>query len=166
MPAAHDGRHTMKHYLEKLADTIRTQWDAPALSDFHGRRITFGELAASMEKTRLALAAAGVAKGEKVALCARNSSFWAETYLAVNTSGAVIVPILFNFTPEGIMHLVDHSESLVLFVDRDVGAGLDFAKMPHLKAMVSVEDGAVLASRDDAAAKAFAEASTRPALIK
>ncbi len=147
----------MKHYLQKLADTIRQQWNSPALSDFHGRRITFGELAASMEKTRLALAAAGVAKGEKVALCARNSSFWAETYLAVNTSGAVIVPILFNFTPEGIMHLVDHSESLVLFVDRDVGAGLDFAKMPRLKAMVSVEDGALLASRDDAAAKAFAE---------
>ena len=147
----------MKHYLEKLADTMRKQWGDPALSDFHGREITFGELASSMEKTRLTLAAAGVAKGDKVALCARNSSYWAETYLAINTSGAVVAPILFNFTPEGIMHLVDHSESLVLFVDREVGAGLDFAKMPRLKAMVSVEDGEVLASRDDAAAKAFAD---------
>ena len=150
-------RNFMKHYLQKLAETIQKQWNDRALSDFRGRSITFGELAVSMEKTRLALQASGVSKGDKVALCARNSSFWAETYLAINTSGSVVVPILFNFTPEGIMHLVDHSESLVLFVDREVGAGLDFEKMPLLKAMVSVEDGAVLVSRDDAAAKAFAE---------
>ena len=58
----------MKHYLKLLAETVCGHWDAPALADFHGRRITCGQLAASIEKTRLALREAGVRRGDKVYL--------------------------------------------------------------------------------------------------
>ena len=132
------GANAMKHYLAALADTIRSNWDAPALADFRGRRLTYGQLAASMERTRLALRAAGIARGDKVALCAASSAAWAETYLALCVSGAVAVPILPNFTPEGIARLVDHSGSTVLFADRDVAAAVDMAAMPRVRAVVSV----------------------------
>ena len=120
----------MKHYLEMLAEVVREHWDAPALADFHGRRLTYGELAASIERTRLALREAGVRRGDKVALCAHNCAAWAETYLGIVSSGAVAVPIL---------------------------SGLDFSKLPRIRAAVSIEDGAVLGGRDRAAAKAFEE---------
>ena len=150
------GANAMKHYLAALADTIRSNWDAPALADFRGRRLTYGQLAASMERTRLALRAAGIARGDKVALCAASSAAWAETYLALCVSGAVAVPILPNFTPEGIARLVDHSGSTVLFADRDVAAAVDMAAMPRVRAVVSVGDGAVLHTRDEGASAAFA----------
>ncbi|MBQ3811256.1 MAG: AMP-binding protein [Kiritimatiellae bacterium] len=147
----------MKHYLEALAETIRAHWGDPALADYHGRTITYGELAVSMEKTRLALRAAGVRRGDKVALCARNCAAWAETYLGIVSSGAVVVPILSNFTPEGVQHLVDHSESRVLFTDSDLAATLDFSETPRVRAAVSIDDGAVLHGRDRSASRAFAE---------
>ena len=147
----------MKHYLEMLAEVVREHWDAPALADFHGRRLTYGELAASIERTRLALREAGVRRGDKVALCAHNCAAWAETYLGIVSSGAVAVPILSNFTPEGVQHLVDHSESRILFTDPEIAAGLDFSKLSRIRAAVSIEDGAVLGGRDRAAAKAFEE---------
>ena len=147
----------MKHYLEALAETIRAHWGDPALADYHGRTITYGELAVSMEKTSLALRAAGVRRGDKVALCARNCAAWAETYLGIVSSGAVVVPILSNFTPEGVQHLVDHSESRVLFTDSDLAATLDFSETPRVRAAVSIDDGAVLHGRDRSASRAFAE---------
>jgi long-chain acyl-CoA synthetase len=147
----------MKHYLELLAEVVRAHWDEPAIADFHGRGIKYGELAVSMEKTRLALREAGVRRGDKVALCAHNCSAWAETYLAVVASGAVAVPILANFTPEGVQHLVDHSESRVLFTDPEIAAALDFSKLSRIRVAVAVEGGAVLGGRDKAAAKAFEE---------
>lgn len=147
----------MKHYLEMLAEVVRERWDDPALSDFHGRRLTGGELAASIERTRLALREAGVRRGDKVALCAHNCAAWAETFLGVVASGAVVVPILSNFTPEGIQHLVEHSESRILFTDPEIAAALDFGRLPRVRAAVAIEGGAVLGGRDRAAARAFEE---------
>ena len=152
-----DSATAMKHYLELLAETVRGHWDDPALADFHGRRLTCGELAASIERTRLALREAGVRRGDKVALCAHNCAAWAETYLGVVASGAVAVPILANFTPEGVQHLVDHSESRVLFTDPEIAAALDFSKLSRIRVAVAIEGGAVLGGRDRAAAKAFEE---------
>ena len=147
----------MKHYLKLLAETVCGHWDAPALADFHGRRITCGQLAASIEKTRLVLREAGVRRGDKVALCAHNCAAWAETYLGIVASGAVAVPILSNFTPEGVQHLVGHSESRVLFTDPEIAAALDFGKLPRVRAAVAIEGGAVLGGRDRSAARAFEE---------
>ena len=147
----------MKHYLEALAETIRAHWDEPALADYHGRRITYGELAVSMERTRLALRAAGVRRGDKVAICARNCAAWAEAYLSIVASGAVAVPILSNFTPEGVAHLVDHAESRLLFTDAELAATLDLSRASRLRAAVSIDDGSVLYGRDRSAARAFAE---------
>ena len=146
----------MKHYLEWLADTIRQQWDDGALADYHGRRMTYGDLAVSIEKTRLALRAAGVRRGDNVALCARNCAAWAETYLGIVTYGAVAVPILSNFTPEDIVHLVDHSGSLLLFTDKNAASALDVSKAPTLRAVVSIDDWSVIAGNDKVATDAFA----------
>ncbi len=146
----------MKHYLQKLTETVQTHWNDNALSDYRGATMTYGELARALEAWHLAFAAAGIRKGDHIAICAKNSSAWAVAYIAVVTSGAVAVPILPNFTPDGIQRLVDHSESKLLLADADIEGSLSFEGMPHLKASVSLEDGHVFHGRDAAAAEAFA----------
>ena len=152
----------MKHYFQKLTETVRAHWDSPALSDFRGKSWTYGEMAAAIETLHLAFRKAGLVKGDKVALCAGNSAHWAQSYLAIVTYGTVAVPILPNFTPEGVTHLVDHSESVLLLADPSIAKTLDFDAMPHLKAILSAEDFSVLKRRDE---KVVAAIESRKALF-
>ena len=79
----------------------------------------------------------GLKKGDKVALCAKNSARWGITFFAANTYEAVLVPILADFHPDSVNSLVDHSESLVLLTDTDIWNKLDITKMPTIKAVIS-----------------------------
>ena len=89
----------MKHYFTRLQEQIREHWDAPALSDYKGESFTFGDLAAHIEKFHIFFESAGVKRGDKIAICARNSARWAVSFLAANTYEAVTVPILSDFHP-------------------------------------------------------------------
>ncbi|MCQ2184455.1 MAG: AMP-binding protein [Bacteroidales bacterium] len=138
----------MKHYFESLEEAIRKNWKNPALSDYLGETFTFGMLASSIEKIHIFLELAGIRKGDKVALCARNSARWAVTFLGANTYESIVVPLLADFTPDNINSLVTHSESRLLFTDTEMWRKLDIMKMPGLIAVVSVNDFSVLWAAD------------------
>ena len=127
----------MTPYLKKLEEQIRLNGDKAALCDYGSTIFTYKDLAEQMEILHLFFRAAGIKKGDKIALWARNSARWAVTFLAVNTYGAVIVPILADFTPEGAARLVDHSESVLLFTDPDAWKRMDVTSMPRLRAAVN-----------------------------
>ena len=93
--------------------------------------------------------AIGLKKGDKVALCAKNSARWGVTFFAANTYEAVLVPILADFHPESVNSLVDHSESLVLLTDTDIWSKLDITKMPTIKAVISSSDFSLLYAADE-----------------
>lgn len=150
----------MKHYLSRLENIVKSHWDGKALSNFKGESFTFGETAAYIEKFHIFFREAGIQKGDKIAVCARNSARWAVCFLAANTYGAVTVPILADFHPESINALVDHSESKLLFTDTDLWKKLDAAKMPLLQAAVSVGDFSMLYCRDGKVSEAFGKASS------
>ena len=145
----------MKHYLAKLEETVRLQWDEPALCNYKGEQFTFCDLATSIEKFHILFEKAGVPKGARMAICARNTARWAVSYLAICTSGAVVVPILADFHPDSVNRLVDHSESTVLFADPDIWETLDAEKMPLLECVFSTRDFSILYSRGDAFPKAW-----------
>ena len=84
----------MKHYLKKLEDTIRALWVQKALCDYGGEAFTYGDIAAVIEQFRFFLDETGIAKGEKIALCGRNSARWAMTFWGINANGRVAVPLL------------------------------------------------------------------------
>lgn len=149
------GELEMKHYLETLKETICGQWGDIALSDYRGKDWTYGEMARVIAGLHLAYAAAGVSAGGKIALCGRNSASWAIAYIGTVSSGNVVVPILPNFTPEGIENLVAHSDSEILLVDEEIAKTLNFEAFPRVKVMVSIEGLKVLKSRDDVARVAF-----------
>ena len=139
----------MKHYFTRLEEAIKTGWDRPALGNFRGELFTFGQLAEQIARFHIFFEAIGIKKGDKVALCAKNSARWGVTFFAANTYEAVLVPILADFHPDSVNSLVDHSESKVLLTDTDIWAKLDIEKMPTIKAVISSSDFSLLYSSDD-----------------
>ena len=139
----------MKHYFTRLEEAIKTGWDRPALGNFRGELFTFGQLATQIAKFHVFFEAIGLKKGDKVALCAKNSARWGVTFFAANTYEAVLVPILADFHPDSVNSLVDHSESMVLLTDTDIWNKLDIAKMPTVKAVISSSDFSLLYSADE-----------------
>ena len=126
----------MKHYLKKLEDQVHNRAFSPALGDFEGATYTYADLAVKMAVLHAFFREAGIKKGDKISLVARNSARWAIFFLAANTYEAVIVPILPNFTPEGAMQLVNHSDSVLLIADSDIWSNMDPAKLPKIRGVV------------------------------
>ena len=145
----------MVHYLKNLENTIRNHWTQKALCDYNGDSFTYAQLAINIERFRIFFEAAGIGKGEKIAICARNSARWAMTFWGVNVNGRVAVPLLADFHPDTVSALTQHSDSLVLFVDDDIWAKLDPESMQGLKAAVNVKDGNLLWHRDQEVADAW-----------
>ena len=139
----------MKHYFTRFEEAIKANWERPALGNFRGEVFTYGELATQIAKFHVFFDAIGLKKGDKVALCAKNSARWGVTFFAANTYEAVLVPILADFHPESVNSLVDHSESLVLLTDTDIWSKLDITKMPTIKAVISSSDFSLLYAADE-----------------
>ena len=139
----------MKHYFSRFEEAVKANWERPALGNFRGETFTFGELATQIAKFHLFFETIGIKKGDKVALCAKNSARWGVTFFAANTYEAVLVPILADFHPDSVNSLVDHSESLVLLTDSDIWAKLDITKMPTIKAVISSSDFSLLYASDE-----------------
>ena len=138
-----------KHYFSRLQEAINANWNRPCLCNFRGEEFTFGDFATNIAKLHLLYEKIGLKKGDKVALCAKNSARWGVAFFSVNTYEAVIVPILADFHPDSVNSLVDHSESLVLFTDTDIWKKLDISKMPSVKAVVSTADFKLLYAADE-----------------
>ena len=139
----------MKHYFTRLEEAMKANWGRPALGNYRGELFTFGEVAENIAKLHVLYEAAGLKKGDKVALCAKNSARWGIAFFSANTYEAVVVPILADFHPDSVNSLVDHSESTVLFTDTDIWNKLDITKMPMIKAVVSTADFKLLYAADE-----------------
>jgi len=131
-----------KHYLQYLTEVMDHQWNDLALSDYNeNHEYTFGELAVEMLRLQVLFEQLGLKRGDKIALCGRNCANWAVAYLAIAAYEGVCVSILQDFTAEDITHLLDHSDSELLFVGPYVWKDLQLQKMPaKIKAVLSLED--------------------------
>ncbi len=145
----------MRHYLKNLEDTVRNHWTLSALCDYNGDSFTYANLATNIEQFRIFFDAAGIGKGDKIALCARNCARWAMTFWGVNVNARVAVPLLADFHPSTVAILTNHSDSSVLFVDDDIWAKMNPDEMPNLKAAVNVKDYSILWHQDQAVADAW-----------
>ena len=147
---------TYPHYLERLQAATRKYWDKPALNTIGGDSLTYAEMATAIARFHIIFEKAGFKKGDKIALCANNGARWGFAYLAVNTYETVIVPILADFTPESVMGLVNHSDSVALFTNAARWKKMDPEKMPALKVVFDVDNWDVLLCRDEKIADAVA----------
>lgn len=121
-----------------LENSIRKNWDRPALSNYQGATLKYSDVARRLAKLQIAFEQCGLQKGDKVAICSRNQAHWGVSFLAAMTYGAVPVPILHEFKPGNIHYLVNHSEAKVLFVDEVIWEGLSADEMPDLQVVVQI----------------------------
>ncbi|HNV52825.1 MAG TPA: AMP-binding protein, partial [Tenuifilaceae bacterium] len=134
-----------KEFIEK---SIKTNWNQPALSDYQGGTYTYGDVAKQIHRIHNILNTWGVKQGDKVALIGRNNANWGIIYLATVSYGAVIVPILPDFSTTDVHNIVNHSDSVILFAGEMVWPNLSEAEMPNLRAVFSVNDFNILVNRD------------------
>ena len=128
---------------------IRDNWDRPAISNYQGATMHYRDLARLIAKLHIMFEECGLEKGDKVALCSRNQANWAVSFLAVMTYGAVPVPLMHEFKPSNIHHLVNHSESRVLFVDEVIWENVSETEMPNLQAIIQVNSFQLLYAAND-----------------
>ena len=136
-------------FNELIEKSIINHWDSDALTDYKGKTLQYHDVARKIEKIHIMFEASGVQKGDKIALCGRNSSMWAAAFLATLTYGAVAVPILHEFTPEQIHNIVNHSEAKILFVGDVVATEIDNTKMPALEGIFYLPDLSLILSRTE-----------------
>ena len=138
----------MRHYLNRLQESIKAKWETPALSDYRGETFTFANFATEIARLHTIYRKLGVNAGDKIALAAKNSSRWAMAFLSVTTYRAVAVPILCDFTPEAITNLTAHSDSVILFTEPRIFEEMEVEKMPEVRIVINLEDYSVLYLRD------------------
>ena len=132
-----------------IQKSIIDHWDLDALTDYKGATLQYHDVARKIEKLHIMFENSGVEKGDKIALCGRNSANWAVAFLATLTYGAVAVPILHEFTADQVHNIVNHSEAKLLFVGDVVATTIDPTKMPALEGIINIPDYSLLLSRTD-----------------
>lgn len=127
-------------FIRYIEQSIKNNWNRPSLTDFKGATSSYKDVARKIEKLHILFEYSGIKKGDKIALCSRNMSSWGIAFLSTLTYGAVAVPILNEFKPDNIHHIVNHSESRLLFVGDVVWENLDESAMPGLDGILRIED--------------------------
>jgi long-chain acyl-CoA synthetase len=138
-----------KSFNQLIAKSIAANWDYDALTDYKGATLQYKDVARKIEKIHIVMEHAGIQKGDKIALCGRNSAHWGVTFLAILSYGAVAVPILHEFNAEQIHNIVNHSGSRLLFVGDVVAKCIDPIQMPELEGIVYLPDFSLLTSRSE-----------------
>lgn len=149
-----------QNFVESIAGAMRGHWDVPCFSDLDGGTLTYGEVAHRIFKLHNIFSELGIERGNRVAVVGRNSAHWAATYLATVTYGAVIVPILPDFTSAEIEHIVRHSEARLLFVADAIWDRLDEGKTPTVEGVFRLADFSLYWSKQDKLQEIVAHADT------
>ena len=132
-----------------IEKSIIDNWDLDSLTDYKGKTLQYHDVARKIEKLHIMFEASGVQRGDKIALCGRNSAAWAAAFLAILTYGAVAVPILHEFTPDQVHNIVNHSDAKLLFVGDVAATQIDATKMPGLEGIIYIPDYSLVVSRTE-----------------
>ena len=141
--------HDCESLNEYFRDAIRTYWEQPALTDLGYTTMSYKDVARKIAKLHILYREIGLKPGDKIALCGKNSSQWCVAFIATLTYGAVIVPILADFKPDNIQHLINHSDARLAIVDEAVWEALNPDGMTAIAGALSTRDFSLLHSNDE-----------------
>ncbi len=144
-----DNKVTATRFLEVIENSIKKYWDLPAFSDYKGETYYYKDVARRIEKLHIVFENAGIKKGDKVALVGRNSSNWAVSFFGTIAYGAVVVPILHDFKPDNIHHIVNHSEAKAVLAGGSNWESLKADMMPDVKLFMLLDDFSIIKSQEE-----------------
>ena len=140
-----------ENFIKLFEKSFKENWDQTAFTDYtKGTSFTYGQAAKKIEELHILFEQTKLSHGDKVALIGKNTPHWVITYLAVITYGAVIVPILQDFNPNDVHHIVNHSESVFLFCSDNIWDNLEEEKMETILASFYIDDFRCLNQKDGA----------------
>ena len=128
----------LTHYLTFISEAIKTNWDKPAITNYGANTFTYGQIAEGIEKMHLLFEKCGIKKGDKIAICAKNSAEWCVAFLGIVTYDAVAVPLLADFLPQNLADLTKISDSRLLLIDKGVASS--FSRNGIFEQFKDVED--------------------------
>ena len=137
----------MKENIIKIYEkSFQDNWELPALSDYNTKfTLTYGAFATEIAKIHLLYKNFGIERGDHIALIGKNTPSWVTVFMATITYGAVIVPILQEFNPNDVQHIINHSEAKLLFVSKSIWDSIDFDQLLIVRGVVSLDNNAMLA---------------------
>ena len=133
--------------IKSIENSLKEHWDLPALSDYKGSTNHYKDVARSIAKIHILFEKGGLRKGDKVAICGKNSANWGTTFLASLTYGAVVVPILSDFKPDNIHNIINHSEARIFFASASVWENMNCELMPNIDTFVLLNDFSIIKSK-------------------
>jgi long-chain acyl-CoA synthetase len=137
-----------KNFIKMYEESFAKNFDLPALSDYTSDlSYTYGEMARQIARMHLLYEAAGVKKGDKIAVFGKNSSNWCVGFMSVITYGAVSVPVLSDFKPADAHTIITHSDAVMLLVDSQTMQGLSEEEMENVRSILSLDDFEILSTR-------------------
>ena len=136
-----------ERFLGLIENSIKEHWDLPAFSDYNGHTFHYKDVARRIEKFHIILEHAGIKKGDKVALVGRNSSNWAICFFGILAYGAVAVPILHEFKPDNIHHIVNHSEAKAVLAASSNWENMNERMMPDVKLFMMLDNFSIIHSK-------------------
>ena len=138
-----------ENFIKLYEHSFRDNWDLPCYTDY-GTDIsfTYGEVAKEIAKLHLLFEHCKLRRGDKIALIGKNNAQWCIAYMATITYGGIIVPILQDFSPNDVHHIVNHSESTFLFTSDSIWETLEEEKLSNLRGVFSLTDFRCLNQRD------------------
>lgn len=152
-----DATRTQENLVGLIEESVRRNWTRPALADWEGRALSYGQVADEIMRLHEVFRICRVGPGDKIALLGQNSASWAVVWLASVTYAAVVVPILPDFRPDDVHHIVNHSDAVLFFVADSLFTPLDAEKLRDVAAVFSLADFRVLHCRKESLARNLAD---------
>lgn len=138
-----------KSFLKLIANSIYKNWDLPAFSNYLGETYTYADFAERIARISLILETAKIQQGEKIALIGRNSAGWAMDFFGILSYGCVVVPILQDFKPSSIHHIINHSGATALFISNSIWENLDISHVENLNIILRIDDINILYAKKE-----------------
>ena len=136
--------------IKIFEESFRNNWELPALSDYNTKQtLTYGDFAEQIARLHIIYKECGVKPGDRVAVIGKNTPSWVIVFMGTITYGAVIVPILQEFNPRDAQHIINHSEAELLYASNSIWESFDFDNMRHVRAAVSLDNGKLLAQKEE-----------------
>lgn len=133
-----------KSFIRLFEQSVKQNWDLPSFTDYQGETLKYSDVARKIEKIHIIFEKTGIQKGDKIALIGKNSSTWAVAFIATVSYGAILVPILQDFKPDNVHHIVNHYDARVLFAGDTIWENLNEAHMRGVKCIISLTDFSIL----------------------
>ena len=138
-----------QNFIKLYEASFRENWDLPALTDYNEKRtFLYKEMAVEIAKLHLLFRHCQVRRGDKIALIGKNTPRWCMAFMSVVTYGAIVVPILQDFHPNDVQHIINHSEAVMLFAGDHIWENLEEEKLPQLRGILSLSDYSCFCQRD------------------